>query len=347
MINCQNCKKRIETPIEIFNGKFICPYCGEPLVKEEALSFFGDNKEREEEAANLFELSEIYYHKWLREPEKSTYRYRAVALCSRAALKDPRAFARRAYYFYKGYLGEHMPQETRLQIANNYWQAIKAWIKNNENHPYVNGFRQKFDTAPDKVIGSAPEVSVELNRNEDELKRSSASKNMSGNSDSMIVKLIAMCNNDERAPVLGIYRLRRGYCDKKLGDDLKNESNKGKTRFYAYTCTQTYDGKENLDSYGIEALRNDLLHGLKNDIIFIITNKQGRHDFVTGRLFSKIDSFVKNAKNKAAISAIVDHQSDIQFVTLFDEDFYALLKIKGYLLNGISQYIADYKNNRF
>lgn len=343
MIKCQNpeCRKDIETPIEIFNGKFICPYCGEPLVKEEALSFFGDNKEREEEAAKLFELSEIYYHKWLKEPEKSTYRYRAVALCSRAALKDPRAFARRAYYFYKGYLGEHMPQETRLQIANNYWAAINKWIENNKNYPYVNWFGLKSDNAPPaKVIGSAPEVPVELNRNKEELKKSSSSENMSGNSDSMIVKLIAMCNNDERAPVLGIYRLRKGYCDEALSDVLKKENNKGKTRFYAYTD----DGKENLDSYGIEELyNNDLLHGLKNDIIFIITNKQGRHDFVTGRLFSKIDKFVKDAKNKEEISKIVDRKSDLQFVTLFDEDFYALLKIKRYSLNGISQYIVDYK----
>lgn len=339
MINCQNCKKRIETPIEIFNGKFICPYCGKELVQE--LSFSNIDEAQYQAAARLFELSEIYFHKWLEAPTELFYRYRAAALCSRAAFKDPRAFARLTYYFCKGYLGEHIPQEIRKQLAGKYRAAITSWCENHGNKEYKSWLEE-----------SAPEVYVVLNGNGEEPNSVEASNGTQGGANA-IVSVINMCDNDERAPVLGIYRLGSDCRNKSLSDILQEKNRRRKKKFYAYKV----DAAGKLTPCKIEDLISVLDGAMEggapggpekgdqsqlnpNDNVLIVINRQGRHDFVTGTLFSKIDNFVK--VNSQAIKDIVE---ELPFVTLFDEDFFALLKIKGYKLKALQQYVNDYKDN--
>lgn len=347
MIKCQNqkCRKDIETPLEIFNGKFICPYCGAALVQE--LSFLDIGEAQYQAAARLFELSEIYFHKWQKAPTELYYRYRAVALCSRAAFKEPRAFARMTYYFCKGYLGEHIPQETRRQLAGKYIQAITQWRENHENTEYKNWLEH-----------SAPEVLVVLSGNGGKLSSVEASNGTQGGANA-IVSVINMCDNDERAPVLGIYRLGSDCRNESLSKILQEKSRRRKKKFYAYKVNE--EGKLTPDK--IEELSKRLASGAvsdgameggapggpekgdqsqlnPNDNVLIVINRQGRHDFVTGTLFSKIENFVRN--NRQEIKNIVE---ELPFVTLFDEDFFALLKIEGYKLKDLQPYVKKYKDN--
>ena len=337
MINCQNCKKSIETPIEIFNGKFICPYCGKELVQE--LNFSNIDEAQYQAAARLFELSEIYFHKWLEAPTELFYRYRAAALCSRAAFKDPRAFARLTYYFCKGYLGEHIPQEIRKQLAGKYRAAITSWCENHENKEYKSWLEE-----------SAPEVYVVLNSNGEEPNSVEASSGTQGGANA-IVSVINMCDNDERAPVLGIYRLGSDCRNESLSKILQEKNRRRKKKFYAYKVNE--EGK--LTPVKIEYLisvleaqqgeRGDTEKGDQsqlnpNDNVLIVINRQGRHDFVTGTLFSKIEKFVRYKSQE-----IKDIVEELPFVTLFDEDFFALLKIEGYKLKDLQPYVQKYKDN--
>ena len=103
---CQQCHKRAEQPLELYDGGWACPHCKHGLMS--AFSDFSVTRENEE----LFTLSERSYYRWLtnarRGQEGRTWLDKAVELCRESArLGNPLAVTRLGYYYDKDYVEEN------------------------------------------------------------------------------------------------------------------------------------------------------------------------------------------------------------------------------------------------
>ncbi len=120
-IKCNTCGKEV-TPLELYNGNWSCPTCRTTL--SDFQSDFVVTAANEE----LFLQSEIIYANWLfnRDGKVSTSMVaQAVELCRRSArMGNPKALARLAFYYDKGYTPKSYGEVMRCKIAYTYYSAI-------------------------------------------------------------------------------------------------------------------------------------------------------------------------------------------------------------------------------
>ena len=120
---CQQCHKKVETPLELYDGGWACPHCKHGLMS--AFSDFSVTRENEE----LFTLSERSYYRWLtnarRGQEGRAWLGKAVELCRESArLGNPLAVTRLGYYYDKDYVEENRSEAVRCRIAYAYYSAV-------------------------------------------------------------------------------------------------------------------------------------------------------------------------------------------------------------------------------
>ena len=120
---CQQCHKKVETPLELYDGGWACPHCKHGLMS--AFSDFSVTRENEE----LFTLSERSYYRWLtnarRGQEGRAWLDKAVELCRESArLGNPLAVTRLGYYYDKDYVEENRSEAVRCRIAYAYYSAV-------------------------------------------------------------------------------------------------------------------------------------------------------------------------------------------------------------------------------
>jgi hypothetical protein len=88
---CSNreCQKNIETPLILFDGRWICPFCKEDIFPNEQTEMKITNENHEK----LLLSEKIFNEKWLLDyssKDKSSYLKKAIKLCSESAfLNNP------------------------------------------------------------------------------------------------------------------------------------------------------------------------------------------------------------------------------------------------------------------
>lgn len=125
------CGRSIETPLELFDGSLVCPYCGNVLKHK-----FSVNERNDD----LFRLSQAYYFKYLAEAATTLsnqteneakkaeriYKYleNAVACCRKAARSGhPEACVKIGFYWEAGYVGKRDSID-RYKMAYRYYDEV-------------------------------------------------------------------------------------------------------------------------------------------------------------------------------------------------------------------------------
>ncbi len=120
-IKCTTCGKDV-TPLELYDGYWSCPNCRNLL--SDFQSDFVVNADNEE----LFLQSELLYASWLfnRDGRASDVTVKkAVDLCKRSArMGNPKALARLAFFYEKGYIDKNYTDVMRYKIAYEYYSSI-------------------------------------------------------------------------------------------------------------------------------------------------------------------------------------------------------------------------------
>ena len=108
--------------MELYDGCWSCPTCRKPLMTHHnSFAVTADNEE-------LFLQSELLYANWLMSTDGtasfSTVE-KAVELCRKAAkLGNPKAAARLAFFYDKGYIGQNYSEIMRCKIAYANYSAL-------------------------------------------------------------------------------------------------------------------------------------------------------------------------------------------------------------------------------
>lgn len=130
----QDCRKKITAPLELFNRKFLCPYCLKPLGNER----FTNNKDSE----SILEMAHSCYADYLQTTvdardsisvngkklkEKSNILLENSKDYCRAAygMGNPRAQLLLGEFWEKGYMGER-GESYRYKIAEQYYEQVKS-----------------------------------------------------------------------------------------------------------------------------------------------------------------------------------------------------------------------------
>ncbi len=223
------CKKEMETPLILFNGDLVCPFCGNPLVND--VIEFKITKKSEE----LFKLSEILFYNSFEFEDKETrdnYIKSAIEKCNDAMeMGHPQAYIRMGYYYDKDYLELNRSEAVRTKIAYQYYSAIVYSHSNNisfEDGVEIVSLVELKKTAANYMLKmlldfndeeqSSEKYSYEYNSNKiKELLNYSLDDSYRENSfitTGNIQKILTTlngCKNKKRAPVLGIYTLLNKY----------------------------------------------------------------------------------------------------------------------------------------
>lgn len=120
-IRCTTCNKDV-SPLELYDGCWSCPICRKPLMTHQnSFAVTADNEE-------LFLQSELLFATWLMATDASTpfsTVEKAVDLCRKSAkLGNPKAAARLAFFYDKGYIGQNYSEIMRCKIAYANYSAL-------------------------------------------------------------------------------------------------------------------------------------------------------------------------------------------------------------------------------
>lgn len=125
-MKCVNpkCGKTIERPLELYDGRWACPYC-RSIVGDVVGEGFRITAENE----MLFTQSEICFLTWLtagRDGRRDRHMLEnAVELCREAALAGhPRAAMRMGYYYDKDFVEENRSETARCRVAYTYYASV-------------------------------------------------------------------------------------------------------------------------------------------------------------------------------------------------------------------------------
>lgn len=134
-MNCIHCGKRYKDPLELYNGKLICPNCGHALIPS-----FSVTRENEE----LFGLSEQFFYGYLTKASRAAaggegsahadkdekkrqdkLLRQAIEYCRRAAYSGhPEALVRLGYYYDNNYVDYGRSDSDRDKIAYKYYARV-------------------------------------------------------------------------------------------------------------------------------------------------------------------------------------------------------------------------------
>ena len=221
---CQQCHKRAEQPLELYDGGWACPHCKHEMMS--AFSAFSVTAENEE----LFTLSERSYYRWLtnsrRGQEGRTWLDKAVELCKEAArLGNPLAVTRLGFYYDKDYVEENRSEAVRCRIAYAYYSAVcfsDADLKVQE------GVRGRYEWKDIRVhaaelmlnmLAYAPEELTALDKFNFEYNRARVRAKLGVDTPAVrtepmrvgrsrqAFELLYSCFAKQRAPLFGIFRL--------------------------------------------------------------------------------------------------------------------------------------------
>lgn len=126
---CKECNKDVKQPLELYDGRWACPYCKKNLMLSgDSLSFTHENNE-------LFVLSDKCYYTYLTRinhvlartdvKECQTLLNKAIDLCRQSAyLGNPNAIIRLGYYYDKDYVEVNRSEEERCRIAYQLYKKV-------------------------------------------------------------------------------------------------------------------------------------------------------------------------------------------------------------------------------
>lgn len=226
-IKCTTCGKEV-TPLELYDSSWSCPLCRNPL--NDKLGNFIVTRDNEE----LFVQSELLYANWLFNRDGSASLSlvdRALDLCRQSVrLGNPKALARLAYFYDKGYVGDHCSDVMRFKMAYTYYTALcysgLSEVETEAGLPAVNWklLREQtaytmlymLSTAPaelrtsktynlkDNIDRVQNELGIEVKLDVNLRSTDSVTAN------NRVFNVFCSCLNKQRAPLFGAFLLRVG-----------------------------------------------------------------------------------------------------------------------------------------
>ncbi len=236
-MKCVNpaCGKNIATPLELFNGVLTCPFC------KEELSVIRDFKITEKNN-DLFNLSELYYFKYLTMAKKEkgqTGKFikenelllkRAISVCKESAyLGHPLAIFKMGGY-YESYFEESLSEADKKRVAFEYYASLcYSTATSVEKSEGIIGFtsdefadlkRQAAKRLYNIVVTSSRELGAFKKYNKEfnidkitsiygamEIDHTASSGSGENPADQLRKLFITSSNKKKRAPLFGIYKL--------------------------------------------------------------------------------------------------------------------------------------------
>lgn len=162
----EGCEKPIQAPLELFDGKLACPYCGSVLTHKFTVNEWNDN---------LFRLSQAYYFQYLAAAAKAKQLTdamkkdlaNAVKYCHEAAISGhPEACVKMGFYWETGYKQETKSSK-RFMMAIWYYEEVcrlddreKDVVERGEDGTIL--VRDYKDNARKKLLAVKKEAAVRL-----------------------------------------------------------------------------------------------------------------------------------------------------------------------------------------
>ena len=128
-MNCINCNKKFKKPLNLFNGERTCPHCKKKLTELKSLYITEENE-------GLYNLSEVYYLRYLSPDSYSLNNKKALAYtpaellenavkyCEESAkLGNPKAIYKMGYYN-EFYLETEKSETDKIRIAFDYYSYL-------------------------------------------------------------------------------------------------------------------------------------------------------------------------------------------------------------------------------
>lgn len=226
-IKCTTCGNEV-TPLELYDGFWSCPVCRGRL--DDKLGNFSVTCDNEE----LFKQSEILYADWLFNHSGTASLdlvSKAVRLCRQSArMGNPKALARLAYFYDKGYVGNYCSDVMRFKMAYMYYSSICysgiPAVESEVGAPAVDWTKVREETAY-SMLRMLTAVPPELSSNKtynlrDNLDRVQSELGVAMNfkanvytdepltKSSRMFNVFCSCLNKQRAPLFGAFRVRVG-----------------------------------------------------------------------------------------------------------------------------------------
>lgn len=348
------CKKEIETPLILYNGDIVCPYCGNPLVNDEIE--FKITKKSEE----LFKLSEILYYTSLSTEDKvarNNYIKSAVEKCIDAMeMGHPQAYIRLGYYYDKDYVDLNRTEAVRTKIAYQYYSAIvyshSKDIKIEEGADPIS-LEDLKKNAADYMLKmlldfeddeqSSEKFSYEYNATKiKELLNYSIEDdggNAYGNSIGNIQRILSTlesCKNKNRAPVFGLYTILTKNELKSLFE-AKNkmvldlmDTEKLRLACYSYERNNRVGGGmiSLSTKYQVDSILNELKEDGKVALVFF--NKKNGHKLLKRSDLKEIEKFIFNTIDEYVSMHINNIYSKVEkfYERVYNDDDIYFHKIK-------------------
>ena len=298
-IKCATCGKDV-TPLELYDGSWTCPVCRNPI--NDKLGKFMITKDNDE----LFRQSELLYSKWLFNHDGSasmTLIDRAVNLCRQSVgLGNPKALARLAYFYDKGYIGGSGSRMMRYKMAYNYYTAIcfnsLSEVDTEEGADPVDWKRMKEETAYALLymLSTAPEEirTGKLYNLKDAIDRAQNELGMTFNLDqsynaeeqttaaSRVFDVFCSCIDKHRAPLFGAFLLR-------VGDIIE-------------LYKKPLPGKEDKVPYAL---------------YWLTTNKKVLFSYIKSEDVSDSDAMFSRLSTQSSVEGMIDKYPDEEYVWTF------------------------------
>lgn len=350
------CKKEVETPLILYNGDWICPFCGNPLVNDNIV--FKITRKSDE----LYKMSEILYYNSLNQSEnlrRDNYIKSAVSKCIEAMeLGDPRAYVRLGFYYDKDYVDLNRSESIRTKIAYQYYSAVVynstkeidvedgvESVSLLELKKYAAEYMLKMlldfndeDSSGEKFTYeyNAKKVRELLSFNIDTGNRVRSSN--IGNIE-RILNTLNGCKNRKRAPIFGIYTLLSKKelellftsKDGAIYDLIDNE----KIDVVAYAYNKNNKVDERPLSLNTKGLVKGTLEELNDNskVALVFFNKRNGHNFLKKKEVKEVERFLLDEPNgylEMHINNIFSRVERFYERVYFDDDiyFYKLQKKK-------------------
>lgn len=373
-MKCGYCNTEIIRPLELYDGRWCCPNCKKDVFPGVDSEFVIDALNKE-----LYVRSEEYFYKWLtrRDDDKQTrfkYLDRAVNLCSEAAFRShPAALMRMGYYYDNGYIDFTKSEEERWTVAYFYYKAVcfnvHKSVETADGEAYADEIREiKVECArrlanmlkkPPRAVGkkgsfdgyvdldalrkSVLDKIKQLGGEYDEGEYVLTGKHDYDNADVAYVAWRS-CFDEERAPLLGIFRLTKQEAQKffrPLGNGYSvPEKISRDTRL---KIAETFDEKE-VEGRFYEFRNSDALikyaEGCPDNGIYVcFINGAGGHKYLKKR---QINAFAKcmSAQNNAHIKRLISAKKYNASV-FYDDDVFRYMEKRTSMEKAVEKFISD------
>ena len=354
-IKCTTCGKEV-TPLELYDSSWSCPYCRNPLTDK--LGKFIVTKDNEE----LFQQAELLYANWLFNRDGSaslSVVARAISLCRQSVrLGNSKALARLAYFYDKGYVGDHCSDIMRFKMAYTYYTALcysgLSEVETEAGLPKVNWKKLREQTAYTMLymLSTAP---AEL--------RTSKIYNLKDNIDRVqnelglvvdfdinlraydtvttnnrIFNVFCSCLNKQRAPLFGAFLIRVGDLIELYKRPFPNKEDKIPYALYWLTTNKkvlfAYAPKDHISDsskmFSRLSTKNSvesMVDGFTDDeyIWTFFFNNNGGHKYLNQQKREKVLKTIYGRVGTDLLKTMLQNGNQ-KFYAFYDDDIYQMMK---------------------